>query len=68
LATQPRFALVQDVVKSDIESIDCGPLKSNQGDQKYDLLAAANLNKYDAVVIYGEQSHTVLGLAKLEPF
>jgi hypothetical protein len=50
------------------DSIDLGPLKSNQGDQNYDLPAATDLNRYQAVVVYREQAHAVFGLAKLEPF
>jgi hypothetical protein len=50
------------------DRIDLGALKSSQGDQNYDLPAATDLGKYDAVAIYSERLHTVLGLAKLEPF
>jgi Electron transfer DM13 len=50
------------------DRIDLGPVKSDQGDYNYNLPAATDLGKYDAVVIYGEQSHAVLGLAKLEQF
>jgi hypothetical protein len=48
--------------------IDLGPLKGNQGDQIYDLPAATDLSKYDAVAIYGKGAKTVLGRAVLEPF
>ena len=51
-----------------LESIDCGPLKSSQDDQNYGFPAATDLNKYQTVIIYGERSRTVFGLAKLEPF
>jgi Electron transfer DM13 len=54
--------------ESDLDRVDLGLLKSNQGDQNYDLPAATDLNKYSAVVIYSEQSHAVFGVAKLEPF
>ena len=60
--------LAQDVVKGALDSIDFGPLKSDQGDQHYDVPAATDLNKYDAVVVYGERLHAVFGWAKLEPF
>ena len=60
--------LTQDDLKNGFDHIDLGPLKANQGDQNYDLPAATDLTKYAAVVIYGERSHTVVGLAKLEPF
>jgi Electron transfer DM13 len=55
-------------LKGGLNATDLGPLKNVQGDQNYDLPAAADPNKYEAVVIYSQQSHTVLGLAKLEPF
>jgi len=51
-----------------LDRIDLGPLKSNAGDQSYDLPAAADLKKYDAAVVYSERSRAVLGVAKLEPF
>lgn len=54
--------------ESNRETIDCGPLKSNPDDENCGLPAARDLNKYDAVLIYDERSHTVFGLAKLEPF
>ena len=50
------------------DRVDLGPLKSNQGDQNYELPAATDLNRYGAVVIYSKRSHTVLGLARLERF
>jgi hypothetical protein len=60
--------LTQAAVNGNLEGVDLGPLKSNQGDQNYDLSAATDLNKYDDVVLYGERSHAVFGLSKLEPF
>jgi Electron transfer DM13 len=68
LARSDDQNLAQDVVKSDLEGIDLGPLKTNQGDQNYDLPAATDLKKFDVVVIYSEGPHAVFGLAKLEPF
>jgi len=68
LARSVDLNVAQKVVNGALDSIDIGPLKSNEGDQNYDLPAATDLNKYDAAVVYGQQSHTVLGLAKLEPF
>lgn len=57
-----------DAGKGALDRIDLGPLKSNQSDQTYDLPVATDVSRYDTAVIYSEQSHTVLGLAKLEPF
>jgi hypothetical protein len=68
LARSDDRSLAQDLGKRDLDSIDLGPLKSDQGDQNYDLPAATDLNQYDAAVVYSPQSHTVLGLAKLEQF
>jgi len=68
LARVGDLNLAQDVVNGDLDRIDLGPLKSNQGDQNYDLPAATDLHKYEAVVIYGEQFHAAFGSAKLEPF
>jgi hypothetical protein len=50
------------------DRIDLGPLKSDRGDQNYDLPAATDLDKYRTVVTYSQQSNAVLGLAKLEQF
>ena len=60
--------LAENPLKGDMESVDLGPLKSNLGDQDYDLPSATDLNKYDAVFIYDERSHSVFGSAKLESF
>jgi hypothetical protein len=61
-------SLRQEIVKGDLDSVELGSLKGNQGDQNYDLPASADLNKYSAVVIYCERFHAVFGLAKLEAF
>jgi hypothetical protein len=60
--------LRQDFVKGELNSVELGVLKANQGDQNYDLPDSAELRKYDAVVIYCERFHAVFGLAKLEKF
>jgi hypothetical protein len=68
LARSDDRSLAQGLGKRELDSIDLGPLKSNQGDQNYDLPAATDLNQYHAAVVYSPQSHKVLGLAKLEQF
>ena len=68
LARSEDRNLSQAVVNGGLDSIDLGRLKSNQGDQIYDLPTATDVNKYDAVAIYGEGVHTVFGRAKLEAF
>lgn len=60
--------LRQDIVKGQLDSLELGPLKGNQGDQDYDLPTPVDLQKYNAVVIYCERFHAVFGVAKLEQF
>ena len=55
-------------MKGELNSIELGQLKANQGDQNYDLPDSADLSKYDAVVIYCERFHAVFGVAKLDKF
>jgi Electron transfer DM13 len=61
-------ALNQEIVEDDLDSVELGTLKGNQGDQNYDLPAAADLNKYQAVAIYCERFHAIFGIARLEKF
>jgi Electron transfer DM13 len=60
--------LTQDFVKGELNSVEVGQLKANQGNQNYDLPNSADLNRYDAVVIYCERFHAVFGVAKLDRF
>jgi hypothetical protein len=60
--------LKQEIVKGELDRVELGALKGNQGDQNYDLPAAAGLNKYQAVAIYCERFHALFGVAKLEEF
>jgi hypothetical protein len=60
--------LKQEIVKGQLDSVEIGPLKGNQGDQNYDLPASVDLQKYDAAVIYCERFHAVFGVARLEQF
>jgi Electron transfer DM13 len=61
-------ALEQEIVKGDLDRVELGALKGNQGDQNYDLPASADLNKYQGVAIYCKRFHAVFGVAKLEQF
>jgi hypothetical protein len=61
-------ALAQEIVKGDVESVELGSLKGNQGDPNYDLPATVDLNEYEAVAIYCERFHAIFGVAKLEKF
>jgi len=60
--------LRQEIVKSQLDSIELGSLKGNQGDQNYDVASSADLNRYNAVVIYCERFHAIFGVARLEQF
>jgi hypothetical protein len=60
--------LRQETVAGALDSVELGSLKGNQGDQNYDLPAAADLSKYNTVAIYCERFHAVFGTATLEPF
>ena len=60
--------LKRDVVNGNLEGIELGQLKANQGDQNYDLPASVDLQKYNAIVIYCERFHAVFGVADLEQF
>jgi hypothetical protein len=61
-------ALEQEIVKGELDGVELGSLKGNQGDQNYDLPAMADLNKYQAVAIYCKRFHAIFGVARLERF
>ena len=60
--------LKEEIVKGQLDSVELGSLKGNQGDQNYDLPTSVELQKYNAVVIYCERFHAVFGVARLEQF
>jgi hypothetical protein len=68
LAQSADESLNQDFVKGELNSVELGMLKANQGDQNYDLPDSADLSRYDAVVIYCVRFHAVFGVAKLDKF
>ncbi len=68
LARSDDENLTQEIVKGQLDSVELGPLKGNQGDQNYDLPASVDLRKYNAAVIYCERFHAVFGVARLEQF
>ncbi|HEY1468284.1 MAG TPA: DM13 domain-containing protein [Candidatus Acidoferrum sp.] len=61
-------ALEQEVVKGELQYVELGTMKGNQGDQNYDLPGTVDLNQYQAVAIYCERFHAIFGVAKLEKF
>jgi electron transfer DM13 len=68
LAQSADQTLTKEFVKGELDSVELGLLKANQGDQNYDLPDSVDLGKYDAIVIYCERFHAVFGVAKLERF
>jgi hypothetical protein len=68
LAQSTDENLQQTFVKGELNSIEVGVLKANQGNQNYDLPDSADLSRYDAVVIYCERFHAIFGVAKLDKF
>jgi len=68
LAQSSDQNLAQTFVKGDLDRVELGQMKANQGDQNYDLPDATNLTKYDEVVIYCVRFHAIFGVAKLEKF
>ncbi|MBS1841026.1 MAG: DM13 domain-containing protein [Acidobacteria bacterium] len=61
-------ALAGVAIANDLDKIELGSLKGNQGDQNYDLPAATDLNKYQTVAIYCERFHVIFGASQLEKF
>lgn len=61
-------ALQKNIVAGDLDHVELGTLKGNQGDQNYDVPGAADLEKYQAVAIYCERFHAIFGVARLEKF
>ena len=68
LARSENKNLTEEIVKGQLDSVELGSLKGNQGDQNYDLPASVDLQKYNAAVIYCERYHAVFGVARLEQF
>jgi len=60
--------LKKELVKGQLDGVELGSLKGNQGDENYDLPASVDLQNYNAVVIYCERFHAVFGVARLEQF
>jgi len=65
-AEEPAMSKI--IVPGNLEYVELGSLKGNQGDQNYDLPAGADLEKYQAVAIYCERFHAIFGVARLEKF
>jgi hypothetical protein len=51
-----------------VKNVDLGDLKGNQGDQRYQVPADADLQKFNTVTIYCERFHANFGSASLQDF
>ncbi len=68
LAQSTDENLKQTFLKSELNRVELGSMKANEGDQNYNLPDSADLSRYDTVVIYCARFHVVFGLAKLDKF
>jgi lipopolysaccharide export LptBFGC system permease protein LptF len=55
-------------LKSDIERVELGKLKGNEGDQNYEIPDGTDLAKFQTVSIYCERFNANFGAAPLEKF
>ncbi len=55
--------LGQSILKNNLDYIELGLMKGNQGDQNYELPASVDLQKYNAVVIYCVRFRAIFGVA-----
>jgi len=55
-------------LKSNVERVELGKLKGNEGDQNYNIPAGTDLAKFHTVAIYCERFNANFGTAPLEKF
>ena len=55
-------------LKSNIDRVELGSLKGNEGDQNYEIPAGTDLSKFQTVSIYCERFNANFGAAPLEKF
>jgi hypothetical protein len=55
-------------LKNNVERVELGKLKGNEGDQNYDIPAGTDLIKFHTVAIYCERFNANFGTAPLEKF
>lgn len=68
LAQNADDNLKQTFLKSELDRVELGSMKANEGNQNYSLPDATDLSRYDTVVIYCARFHVVFGVAKLDKF
>jgi hypothetical protein len=54
--------------EGELEHVELGAPKGNQGNHNYDLPATVDLNQYQAVAIYCGSFQAIFGVARLEKF
>ena len=55
-------------LKSNVERVELGPLKGNEGDQNYEVPSGTDLSKFQTVSIYCQRFNANFGAAPLEKF
>jgi hypothetical protein len=55
-------------LKSNIERVELGSLKGNEGDQNYEIPGGTDLSRFQTVSIYCERFNANFGAAPLEKF
>jgi hypothetical protein len=55
-------------LKSNVERVELGALKGNEGDQNYDIPEGTDLKKFRTVAIYCERFNATFGAAPLAKF
>jgi hypothetical protein len=55
-------------LKNNVDRVELGKLKGNEGDQNYDIPAGTDLTKFHTVAIYCERFNANFGTAPLEKF
>ena len=68
LARAEEPTLSKILAPGDLDYVELGALKGNQGDQNYEVPASTDLEKYQAAAIYCERFHAIFGVTKLEKF
>ena len=56
----------ENFFKTNVERVDLGPLKGNEGDQNYVIPAGTDLSKFKAVSVFCERFDANFGTAPLE--
>ena len=56
----------ENFLDKNVERVELGKLKGNEGDQNYDIPAGTDLSKFRAVSIYCERFNANFGTASLE--